>query len=68
MFNSWIYILICLAGPCVKGQEIASKEAYFSQSTCEENARTIARNLYYPDKKEWGYKCIMLNYEPKKVD
>lgn len=66
--STYIYILICIAGGCVEGQQIKSSRAYFTKSSCEQDARLIARNMYYPEKHQWGYKCVELDFEPKKLD
>ncbi len=68
MFGSWFYILICIKGPCEKGQEILSSKSYYTQASCEEDAKLIATHMWYPKKAEWGYRCEQLTYTPPKVE
>lgn len=65
---TWFYVLVCLGNGCVLGQEIFSGKAFYSQSSCETDARLIAQGMYYPKKEDWGYKCVQLDHEPKKLE
>lgn len=62
---------------CVSGCEGLSKdftmypdstnEFYFDKTKCEDDARSVAIGMHMRDGRDWGYKCVLETWEPKKI-
>ncbi len=67
MIEVWVFVLSCLSANCKIEPDYYSKELYYTEDSCKRAARGTAINLYLAHKKEFSYKCIHPEFEPKEV-
>jgi len=64
MLKTFFAVYICISGSTCPQTPIIGKEEYYSQQTCENDARLIAQGMYVATKDKYGYKCEPVDYEP----
>jgi hypothetical protein len=67
MTQVWFYLLICLSGSSCPTQHVASSKAYFSETSCETDAKLIAKSMFLTTGNKYGYRCEATDYDPPKV-
>jgi hypothetical protein len=67
----WFFVLVCISGPtCEPGHELSAAkagddyDAAFSESSCAEYAKQIAKAMYVKEGDRYGFKCLTVDYDP----
>jgi hypothetical protein len=62
-YTAWSAIYTCLEN-CPKNHRMPSSRTWYSEQSCEENARLIAQGMYAMDGSKYGFECKPVDFEP----
>lgn len=60
-------VLVCLSGQQCPTKEIVGKNAYYSLTTCESDARLVAQAMFVKSGIKYGFKCVQPDYDPPRM-
>jgi hypothetical protein len=64
----WVYaIFLCVSGVCPDKPTHFSDKLFYSVASCRETGRGVALNLHLMNGKEYAFKCVHPDYEPKEL-
>lgn len=63
----FLYMLICAGAANCPNVPIYSKDIYFSEQSCREDAPKVAVAMHYRQGGDWSWKCIPEDYVPKEI-
>lgn len=64
----YFFVLVCISGPSCPKEPIVDNHPYYSQQSCETDAKLVAQGMYVSSRNKYGYSCEPSNYEPPKMD